>query len=985
MNKKILVLFAFIIATFSIKAQQCQNLDVENTVATCAIPTTTLSANFLNTGYKTTDTYLVNGPAVCPPVQSDPTSAQIALDDQWAPIIFNIGFTFCYYGNMYDQVIVSGNGVVSFDLGVVEDYLITNPNGTGPHHTWNTDASLDLPSPQLQPNAIFGPFTDPNPATAANPFETIKFDLVNQDDPGNRVFVVEYDAPMFSCGSEFLHSRIKLYETSNVIDIEILEKGRCDGWENSTGIVGIQNKSATLATIVPGRTNADGGWWVNGDPNYGGNVAEQELWRFIPDGNPLSYSFKWFADYGQGNGLEELFPNQTIDDPTIIVNPESPTDYQAVLTYQSECAYNDIVLTETISIDAPDHENIQPPLDLAACETTFGSGLGEFDLDQQDVLLSEYINSTTTTWDLNDFTITYHASEDDRDNQIAITDINTYLASNGAVIYVRIIYDDGTINCFDVYNEFTLNVLSLENNDFSYNTISCSNNVNPLPNATPTTGIDSYTIDNGGVIVETTGEIDLQASGLGNDGTGIFTIDRTTATTYLLFDIICENTSNFQIQVDLFLDSEFDYPSPSVCKGSANPFATNFEGTVNFTISSPGILEDASTGEIKLEDTPPGMYTITHTLNAGTICEDTTTHQIEVLPKDNADFSYPTYDFCSFNTNTPDYTAVLTSNTTVGTFEIDNSGVFTNNTTGQIDLVASGAGTFHIRYNTSGDCPISSNWIEVTIHAFIDSDFTYPTDACLSDTGIIAEDYENGGEFSINPSDSSSPIIDSTTGELTITGSTVSGNYDIIYSFDVGGLCESITTKILTIHSTPTSGTQTTIPTECNVGDGNAEFDVTLFEDEILNNQTDIDISYFATFDDANNDINELITTPVLRANGNIFARLENQNGCFSISEIYVTIEDCYAILPQGFSPSSNNVQNQTFDIINLRSTYPKFTISIYNRNGNLVFEGDATSDNWNGKVDNEGDILPAGTYFYALELNGEQGLKYRGWVYLQQ
>lgn len=173
--------------------------------------------------------------------------------------------------------------------------------------------------------------------------------------------------------------------------------------------------------------------------------------------------------------------------------------------------------------------------------------------------------------------------------------------------------------------------------------------------------------------------------------------------------------------------------------------------------------------------------------------------------------------------------------------------------------------------------------------------------------------------------------------------------------------------------------------TECNNGDGTANFDISGLENEILGNQSNVTLTYHPSFDDAENNTNEINTQPHARANGNIWARVENSNGCFSIVEVYLTVENCYIILPQGFSPNSNNVENQTFDVSNLRANYPKFELFIYNRYGNLVYKGDATEENWNGKLNNEGDILPTGTYFYGIKLNEEQELTNKGWIYLQQ
>ncbi len=981
MNKKIYLLFALIVATISVKAQdsQCENLAITKTEIGCAFPITTLNAEFLNSGYKTADVYIVNGDTPCPPQYAQPTTANISPDDAWAPVIFNLGFNFCFYGNTYDQVVISGNGVVSFDIAEVQDYIATNPNGNGPFHVWNTDASLDLPDINLAPNAIFGPYTDPNPATAPIPTETIKFDLLNQDQPGNRVFVIEYDVPMYSCSSEYLHSFIKLYETSNIIDVEILEKGRCDGWENSTGIVGIQNKSATLATVVPGRRNADGGWWVNGDPAHGGNPAEQELWRFIPDGNDLGYEFKWYADYGQGNGYEQLFPNQPIDPPSVEVNPATQTEYKAVLRYQTECSFDQIVLEQTLIVDAPDQENVQSPVDLYSCETSFGVGTADFDIDQFDELLTEYINSTSQTWDMSNFTVSYYAFADDRENGNSPIDVTTdFNTSDNTTIYIAIEYDDGTINCFDVYREFILHVTSLADTTFNYDqSIYCSVDDDPTPTALTIGG--EYSIDNGGIINPLTGQVDITASDAGDDSTGIFNITYSiTVSTYdqdnnLLTE--CIGSTEVTISLEVIGITDFTYPT-TACLSDNNPAPLQFNTGGVFTINNGGVI-DSITGEIDLTNTAAGVYEITYEMNANGNCPSSSTQNITIFEEDDASFTYPNSMYCNDDTN-PLPTAV----TSGGTYSINNGGVLIDSLTGEVDLTTSalgvdGTGNFEISYTTSGNCP-NTTILPLTIIIREDASFSFSTDVCFYDANPQAFDVvTTGGVFSVNNGAS----IDNN-GVLDLTTTTPGTTYEITYGF-LTGFCTSLTSQNVTVRESPIANTPS-ILTECDNGDGTANFDLTAIEDEIVGNQNVL-ISYHPTYQDAEDNTNMINTIPSARVDGNVFARVENTFGCVSIVEVSLIIENCYTVLPSGFSPNSSIEENQTFDVSSLHYRYPDFKLYIYNRFGRLVYEGDANTDNWNGKINNEGVLLPVGSYFYILKLNDEQELTDRGWVYLQQ
>ena len=662
------------------------------------------------------------------------------------------------------------------------------------------------------------------------------------------------------------------------------------------------------------------------------------------------------------------------------MNPQTQTEYQAVLSYQTECSLEGFTLQESLIVDAPIVENIQAPVDLFLCEDSFDSDNADFNIDQFDTLLDEYINSTTNTWDMTHFSVAYYPTYDDRTDQTnPIDETVLYSATNNTTIYVHLIFNDGTISCFDVYQEFDLNVVPLIDTTFNYaESIYCTADSSPLPAITITGGV--FTIDNGGVIDMATGEVNLTASGTGTDGTGIFNIEYTLTNTILdnqgTVILDCPNTTSATISIEITEDATFVYPA-TVCKEDNNPMPTSITTSGgNFSINNGGAI-DTLTGELDLDNTTVGTYIIEYAFNIGGNCPSNTTQTIEVIAEDDATFSYPNALYCDENTATP------TATTTGGTYSINNGGTI-DMTTGEIDLSASGLGTdltgqFTIIYTTTGNCSNSSD-TSITIEIIQDASFSFPTDICFSDTtNPQAFDITtSGGIYTVDNGAS----IDAN-GVLDLTTTTPGTTYEITYSFS--GFCQSSSVEMITVHASPTASTPTTMITECNNGDGTANFDISSLENEIVENQSNVTLTYHLTQIDAENNVNEIDITPFARVEGNIWARVENNNGCFNIVEIPLTVENCYVALPQGFSPNSSITDNQTFNVINLRVKFPKFKLFIYNRHGSLVYDGDNTTENWNGKLDNKGDLLPAGTYFYGIKLNDEQELTYRGWVYLQQ
>ena len=267
----------------------------------------------------------------------------------------------------------------------------------------------------------------------------------------------------------------------------------------------------------------------------------------------------------------------------------------------------------------------------------------------------------------------------------------------------------------------------------------------------------------------------------------------------------------------------------------------------------------------------------------------------------------------------------------------------------------------------------------ITIELRKDATFVYPTETCTNDGNPMPISVEEAnGEFSVN----GGATINASTGELDLSTTTEGQDYEITYSF--GGNCPSSYQQTIHINITPTASTPTTMLNSCDNGDGTANFDILSIENEIIGSQTGVSVSYYASQQDAEMDVNAMETSPFLRATGNVWARVENADGCFAIVEVPLTVDNCILIIPEGFSPNSSVPENQTFNIEGIKSRYPKFEVYVYNRFGNEVYKGNVTTDNWNGKLNNEGDLLPAGTYFYGIKLNDEQDIQYRGWVYLQ-
>ncbi|NCP60300.1 MAG: gliding motility-associated C-terminal domain-containing protein, partial [Flavobacteriales bacterium] len=92
-------------------------------------------------------------------------------------------------------------------------------------------------------------------------------------------------------------------------------------------------------------------------------------------------------------------------------------------------------------------------------------------------------------------------------------------------------------------------------------------------------------------------------------------------------------------------------------------------------------------------------------------------------------------------------------------------------------------------------------------------------------------------------------------------------------------------------------------------------------------------------------------------------------------------------VLPDGFSPNDDGV-NDTFDYNNLDILYPNFDIEIFNRYGNVVYKGTATTPRFDGTSNQSGlgnGKLPVGVYFYIFKYNDGQNKPKQGRLYLSR
>jgi hypothetical protein len=202
-------------------------------------------------------------------------------------------------------------------------------------------------------------------------------------------------------------------------------------------------------------------------------------------------------------------------------------------------------------------------------------------------------------------------------------------------------------------------------------------------------GANSYTWSNGG----TGASITVSPS-----TTTIFTATGTDANG-------CTSSGGTTITVNAQDSAAFSYAASAYCANGTDPSPT-ITGTAGgaFT-STAGLVINSGTGEIDLDASTVGTYSITYTTTG--VCPANQSVNVTINAADNAGFSYSA---SSYEPTDSDPTPTITG-LTGGTFS-GTTGLVINSSTGEIDLSASTVASHTITYDTTSSgssvCPNTS-------------------------------------------------------------------------------------------------------------------------------------------------------------------------------------------------------------------------------------------------------------------------------------
>ena len=259
--KKINLLLSVLLTSF-VYSQYCPFLGPDQ-ILPCGTNSTTLTADLsqcvAGSNPNQTTNYNV---ANIPYAPQTNTGALVALGDDTQSGIFNIGFTFCFYGQTYTQFRIGSNGWISLGVGAQPV----------------TFASLAIPTANaaVPKNCIMGPWQDWHPGIGGQ----IRYQTTGTA-PCRKLTVSWIGVPMYSCTNLQGTFHIVIYESTNYIESYIANKPSCPQWAQGTAVQGIHNAAGTQAVTVPGRNSTV---WT----------AVNNAWRWTPSGAPVLPTLVWY-------------------------------------------------------------------------------------------------------------------------------------------------------------------------------------------------------------------------------------------------------------------------------------------------------------------------------------------------------------------------------------------------------------------------------------------------------------------------------------------------------------------------------------------------------------------------------------------------------------------------------------------------------------------------------------------------------------------
>ena len=539
-------------------------------------------------------------------------------------------------------------------------------------------------------------------------------------------------------------------------------------------------------------------------------------------------------------------------------------------------------------------------------------------------------------------------------------EINLTLSQPGTYTITNTIPASGS--CLAATATTTLIITPADDASFVYTSATyCQSGSNPTPTITGLTGGVFSSSPAGLSLNTTTGAINLALSSL-----NIYTLSYTT-------NGICPNTSTIVMTItNVTPSAAFSYSGSPFCQYGNNPFP-NFDLGASagiFSASPSGLFfVHVNTGQIDLESSAPGIYTVTNNIPvSGTCLAATASYIITIDAAPVATATTPSQNVCSGGT----VSIVLTSSISGTTFAwtVSQTGVTgasggSGSNISQI-LTLSGANQGSAIYmitSTSNGCaglPIILPFI-INPLPVLDTTAVVITPAnCNDTTGSIQGALVSSGQSPIQYEwkDSGGNIV----GNIANLINTGPGNYTLT-TIDGNGC--SASSGVYTITNTSVivaafTATPTTGETPLTVNFTNSSSNATNY------------LWSFGTGDTSTAINPSYIYLPLGTFNVCLYA--DNGGNCAdtACSTIDIFINSVF-VITNVFTPNGDGIN----DLFTLQTKGLKtLDVEIFNRWGQKINEWHTVNGGWDGRS-SSGAVCSDGTYYFIINALGFDGKKY--------
>ena len=921
----------------------------------------------------------------------------INSDDTYGGVV-DMGFDFDFYGNTYNQVVLSSNNYLTFNTALA---------GTGSGWAIGAAVPNNFDAPM---NAILCPWQDIYPGVNGNGIIA----YATTGEAPNRVFIASFcGIPMFSCTDICYSSQIKLFESTNIIETHIAQKVLCTTWNDGAAIHALHNIDGTIAHVVTGLDGIERNY-----PNQW--TCENDSWQFIPDeNNTNNYTIEniEFSPAVASSDIiwQDEFGNllETLEDGSVEIFPGGDVTYIAAASLCGEagdwCEFEGGVGSDAVNITFEELPIIGEVISQISCYNSNNASIevtalsdGEWIYNLYlDGLIYESVNSAEEQVVFNNLGPGLYSA--------SITEVNSNCISEEVSFNIEepeaLIYEDNTqqVTCFD--GNDGLIELQINGGTAPYTTILYANGViineqsgqSIVFDNLPAGNYDFSTFDENGCLFLEGDEIpftitepleiiideshnNILCNGDNSGGIDITVLNCNGCVYEWSNGAETEDISNLQAGTyDLIVTDEnectksmsIEITEPLAMNASAISTDCNcfgdFSGAIDVVVTG-GVEEynyiwtnevgETISIEENISNLPAGVYSVN--IADGNGCT-VSIQDIEITEPSDIVFMVEASsndlelaEFCenfgdgwidlSVIGGVGDYTFSSSNSIQIETEDMNNA-IINNLTTG----------TYNVSVTDENGCSKDiTQYIAENEELVIESTLS----ECVDSTGSIS--------LTVTGCAGTCEYIWTNLQGDTISLSTYLNEQEVgNYTLEAQDAFGCVTQRNFTINAKPTA--------DFEVEENQFYLSNTPVEFIDLSYDTDVDqiASRNWDFGDGNNTIvysNDEIVTHLYTTPGTYYTTLSvlDQEGCVDeISKKIEVLQEYYSYTPSIFTPNGDGL-NDTFKPSLLNIEEDSYTLTIFDRWGNKVFHTNDYKKGWDGKLKN-GDFLPPDVYSYKI------------------